>query len=499
MGSVVQNSVMTPHRKTTSLSCTGPLYIVLYDLLGWAGLLRSAAGEITREGDTHTIIMAETGPREQYYKLRRTYDPAGDITPTDFYYTLRSVKQECLLKGAASGGNVTFQGQVPVEDEVLTATLESDIVADWLEAIGGGQLLEYVMKVFSDDLKKETLYDLYPRISDHLESLKIDMNLTSEASDDTEFHPNALVAFGGTLDPWEDEYVYLQTGEVYDFQTNQWSSLGNMLQETLRGGAVTVRGKVYIIGGQREYDRVNSVDAYDPDTDTWTYNMPSMSAVRLYPGVAVLNDKIYVAGGSHLNTAEMLDLSIGGTHQWKPIASMNIDRQEFGMGALEGKIYAVGGIKKVPGARFPKDFAKGILSSVEMYDPEQDVWTTGADLSSPRSGSSVAVLNGFLYCVGGTTDTLRKGVLKMVEKYDPNTNTWTRVADMNHPRTSAGIITRAGIVTRNGSLYVVGGDDGIGCRRDIEVYDPMKDIWIVIPGEMSQKRCEMAVALIEKK
>merc|ERR1711962_1477549 len=149
----------------------------------------SAAGEITRERDTNTIIMEETGPREQYYKLRRTYDPAGDIAPTDFYYMLSSAKQECLLKGAASGGNVTFQGQVPVEDEVLTATLESDIVADWLEAIGGGQLLEYVMKVFSDDLKKETLYDLYTRISDRLESLMIDMNLTSEASDDTEFHP----------------------------------------------------------------------------------------------------------------------------------------------------------------------------------------------------------------------------------------------------------------------------------------------------------------------
>merc|ERR1712126_598080 len=498
MGSVVQNSGMTGHhRKTTpGLPCTGSLCIVLYVLLGWAELLRSVAAEIRREGDTHTIIMAETGPREKYYKLRRTYNPAGDITPNDFYYMLRSAKQECLLKGLTSGGNVTFQGQVPLEDEVLTATLESDIVADWLEAIGGGQLLEYVMKVFSDDLEKETLYDLYPQINDRLESLKIDMNQTSEGSDDSEFReflPNAMVAFGGTLDPWDDEYGYLQTGEVYDFQTNQWSSRANMRQETLRGGAVTVRGKVIIIGGQRSYNHVNSVDAYDPDTDTWTYNMPSMSAVRLNPGVAVLNDKIYVAGGSHLNTAEMLDLSIGGDFRWNPIASMNIDRQEFGMGALNGKIYAVGGIKKVSGARFPKDFAKAILSSVESYDPEQDVWTAVADLSSPRSGSSVAVLNGFLYCVGGTTDTLRKGILKTVERYDPSTNTWTRVADMNHSRTSAGIATRYGI------LYVVGGDDGTGCRRDIELYDPMKDIWIVLPGEMSQKRCEMAVALIEKK
>ena len=38
------------------------------------------------------------------------------------------------MKSLASGGVVTFQGALPAEDEELIPTLESDIVADWLEA-----------------------------------------------------------------------------------------------------------------------------------------------------------------------------------------------------------------------------------------------------------------------------------------------------------------------------------------------------------------------------
>lgn len=435
--------------------------------------------------------MSGSGPRKEYYKLKRTYDPAGDISPTDFFFMLRKLKHSCLLKGASNGGQVTHNGQVPEEDELFTATLESDVVSDWLEAIGGGQLLDYVLDVFSDELKKKTLGDLWKRINDRLESLKIDMNEKPEESS-REFHPNALIAFGGTLNPWDEEDGALTTGQCFNFETNSWSDLENMEENRLCCGVAQLGRRVFLVGGERLWGWMNMVDEYKSDTDTWTYTMPAMNFIRQHPGAAGMDHHIYAAGGLHapdgytvcLNTAEVLDVTLAhGDRKWKPIANMNNGRHQFGMGALNGKIYVCGG----------DDFGgKGLLSSVETYDPVENVWSPVADLSSPRCGSAVAVQDGFLYCIGGGVKKIGE-MLNIVEKYDPSTNTWTRVKDMNHGRRGAGA------VSWGGRLYVVGGYDGDVCQKSMECYDPQTDTWTMVPGEMWQKRCDHAVALIERK
>ena len=115
--------------------------------------------------------------QQKYHQVKRSYDPTGNISPTDFYFILRNCKEDCLMKCQESGGVVTFQGALPTEDEELIPTLESDIVADWLEALGGPELLEHVFRVFSKDLERETLADLRQRISDNLETLQSELSL----------------------------------------------------------------------------------------------------------------------------------------------------------------------------------------------------------------------------------------------------------------------------------------------------------------------------------
>ena len=55
-------------------------------------------------------------------------------------------------------------------------------------------------------------------------------------------------------------------------------------------------------------------------------------------------------------------------------------------------IYAVGGYD---------GHSRQCLSSVEIYDPDKDVWTAVADMSARRSGAGVGVLGGVLYAIGG--------------------------------------------------------------------------------------------------
>ena len=62
----------------------------------------------------------------------------------------------------------------------------------------------------------------------------------------------------------------------------------------------------------------------------------SMEARRSTLGVAVMNDQIFAVGGFDgscgLNTAEVLDMSVAGSQEWRTIASMSTRRSSVGVG-----------------------------------------------------------------------------------------------------------------------------------------------------------------------
>ena len=103
--------------------------------------------------------------------MKHSYDPNGDLTPTDFFFSLRNAKEDCLLLSAEHGGKVKFHDSIPVVDEDLTPTLESDCVLDWLDSLGGAKLVDQTFRVFAKELATESLADLRQRISDNLTSL----------------------------------------------------------------------------------------------------------------------------------------------------------------------------------------------------------------------------------------------------------------------------------------------------------------------------------------
>ncbi len=61
--------------------------------------------------------------------------------------------------------------------------------------------------------------------------------------------------------------------------------------------------------------------------------------------------------------------------------------------------------------------------------------------------SGLAMLDGFIYSVGGWEGTAR---LDSVEKYDPSLNIWVQVAPMKMA------VTSPAVVAHDGQLYVTG-------------------------------------------
>lgn len=62
-----------------------------------------------------------------------------------------------------------------------------------------------------------------------------------------------------------------------------------------KSGSVTVDGKIYIVGGAGNQNS-RGLSVYNPTTNT-IESKANMTSARMWPGVAVLNGKIYVMGG----------------------------------------------------------------------------------------------------------------------------------------------------------------------------------------------------------
>lgn len=80
----------------------------------------------------------------------------------------------------------------------------------------------------------------------------------------------------------------------------------------------------------------------------------------------------------------------------------------MGVAVLDGFLYAVGGQDGVQ-----------CLNHVERYDPKENKWSKVNPMTTRRLGVAVAVLGGYLYAIGGSDGQCP---LNTVERYDPRLN-----------------------------------------------------------------------------
>src|SRR5207248_800512 len=135
----------------------------------------------------------------------------------------------------------------------------------------------------------------------------------------------------------------------------------------------------------------NRVFAYDPARDAWVDVAPSRFRHGDTPAVGVLDDRIYVAGGTGAGMiGNELESYAPPTNTWATLAPMRVPRNHCAGGFIGGRFYVAGGR---PGA-----IAE---SALEAYDPRADAWTTLPSMPTSRSGVAAAVVNGRFYVFGG--------------------------------------------------------------------------------------------------
>ena len=224
-------------------------------------------------------------------------------------------------------------------------------------------------------------------------------------------------AFGGFVPPQSgpQAWVPINNAWEYDPANDSWKALAPMPSKRGSAVAATVNGKIYVIGGAaphpgssetalypaRPHRSVDTVEEYDPKTNTW-FQRSSMPTARNHAAVGVVNDKIYVIGGrlgsafiftaSNTNIVEEYDPA---TNQWGLVrARMPTERSGGAWAVYKGRIYVAGG-------EHQDGHLMAAFRALEVYDPATNSWSELPMMPMPRHGLAGAVVGNRLYLASG--------------------------------------------------------------------------------------------------
>lgn len=160
--------------------------------------------------------------------------------------------------------------------------------------------------------------------------------------------------------------------EVYDPLVDTWTPLIAIPNARYAVSAEAVNGKIYVISGAVGDVSVSTVEEYDPATNEWT-RKADIPTPREYCSTSVVDGIIYAMGGAFFpggvihTMPQSVEAYDPATDTWTIKADMPTPRIFFSTCAVGGQIYALGGLPRfvfLPALKGPI----ASLSALEVYD-----------------------------------------------------------------------------------------------------------------------------------
>lgn len=270
-------------------------------------------------------------------------------------------------------------------------------------------------------------------------------------------------------------------------------SLGPRLDQARAGLSATVLdGRVYAAGGAGLASPRDALEVYDPETRAWRVLKPMPVGLERF-GMAVLDDRIWVAGGySSEGGAEPIDNVWSYdpmTDAWSGETALPGPKASLSLVSLNDQLYALGGEDGAPGlfvydaetqawnaAEAPSEINRRgaaavvmgdeiwliggardghAMARVDVYHTLSQSWRRAPDLPEPRAGHAAAVLNGSIHVFGGRSADMRRTLASHVA-LDADAEVWRSLPDMPAAR------TESGVVSLDGTIWLIGGGSGAG-------------------------------------
>jgi len=271
---------------------------------------------------------------------------------------------------------------------------------------------------------------------------------------------NKIYTIGGQTGRGFSDTV-LDTNEMYDPATNTWTTLTPIPTPRANFAITTHQNKIYVIAGKNELYSpfINTIEVYDTITDTWEIMDSEEIKTLAYLNAHTVDDKIYVIAGTHS------PFPTGGysydnyyysllSKYWSTKAPILHAVSFYASVAIDEKIYVIGGQSMYPspyinnftqiydpvldkwdlgvpiptgelaiygavtsGLQAPKRIHIFGPSLHYVFDFDTNIWTSESSLPSYRDRFQVAVINDFIYVIGGRNQN--KNVIATNEVYTP--------------------------------------------------------------------------------
>jgi len=143
---------------------------------------------------------------------------------------------------------------------------------------------------------------------------------------------------------------------------------------------------------------------------------------------------------------------------WHERAQMPTRRAHLALATTAGRIFAIAG--QTP---------EGTTATVEIYDPQRDLWARGTDKPVPVAYISAATIGTNVYVPGGCDAD--NTPVRTVEMYNTQSDSWREVSPLPEPRCAYAL------ATMDKTLYLFGGWDGQRYVATVFIYDSQTDVW----------------------
>jgi serine/threonine protein kinase/N-acetylneuraminic acid mutarotase len=237
----------------------------------------------------------------------------------------------------------------------------------------------------------------------------------------------------------------------------QWRSLPDAPTARLMMASTVLDDKIWLIGGIREGETLQTVETYDPATKQWQ-PQPSLPIPLNHAAAASYRGEVVVVGGATDTVTQASDKVFAlrdGT--WVELASLQHARAAPAVAVVDDKLVVVGGQND-----------KQIVPQTEVFDGQS--WTSAADMPTPREHLAAVSDGVYVYTVGGRVLSADENSAAF-ERFDPASGNWETLPDMPTPRGSYGA------AYLDGRIVAVGGEEPTRVLATVEIYDIANRKW----------------------
>ncbi len=224
----------------------------------------------------------------------------------------------------------------------------------------------------------------------------------------------------------------------------------------------------------------------------WRTLVAADAPVKRYENAYVrVEEKFYLVGGRYDRPVQVFDPE---ENRWTTGARPPFQIHHFQAVELDGLIYAAGAFTD----NYPRE--KGI-ENVYVYDPKADEWRKGPEIppARRRGAAGAAVHNRKIYVAGGIVGGHGPHATcqPWLDEFDPETGRWTVLPDAPRAR------DHFPAAVAGGKLYAVGGRDS-GAKgnffattiTEVDVYDFAAGTWSTLAARLPTGRAAPAAAVL---